>query len=103
MNIKKVAVLGAGAVGSYVIWGLSNNKNITLGVVADGERNERLKNQGLMINGTKIHTASVDSRRSTQCGSSDRIFKIRKSERDIKGYSDDRRRKHNGHESDEWS
>ena len=53
MNIKKVAVLGAGAVGSYVIWGLSNNKNITLGVVADGERNERLKNQGLMINGTK--------------------------------------------------
>ena len=52
MNIKKVAVLGAGAVGSYVIWGLSNNKNITLGVVADGERNERLKNQGLMINGT---------------------------------------------------
>ena len=37
MNIKKVAVLGAGAVGSYVIWGLSNNKNITLGVVADGE------------------------------------------------------------------
>ena len=53
MDIKKVAVLGAGAVGSYVIWGLSNNKNITLGVVADGERNERLKNQGLMINGTK--------------------------------------------------
>ena len=53
MNIKKVAVLGAGAVGSYVIWGLSNNKNITLGVVADGERNERLKTQGLMINGTK--------------------------------------------------
>ena len=38
MNIKKVAVLGAGAVGSYVIWGLSNNKKITLGVVADGER-----------------------------------------------------------------
>lgn len=33
MDIKKVAVLGAGAVGSYVIWGLSNNKNITLGVV----------------------------------------------------------------------
>jgi len=28
MKIKKVAVLGAGAVGSYVIWGLSNNKDI---------------------------------------------------------------------------
>lgn len=53
MNIKKVAVLGAGAVGSYVIWGLSDKKDITLGVIASGERNERLKNQGLMINGTK--------------------------------------------------
>lgn len=53
MNIKKVAVLGAGAVGSYVIWGLSNNKDITLGVIASGERNERLKNQGIMINGIK--------------------------------------------------
>ena len=102
MNIKKVAVLGAGAVGSYVIWGLSNNKNITLGVVADGERNERLKTQGLMINGTK-YTASVDSRRSTQCGSFDRIFKIRKFERGITGYSDNSRRKYNGHESDERS
>ena len=55
MNIKKVAVLGAGAVGSYVIWGLSNNKNITLGVVADGERNERLKTQGLMITEQNTH------------------------------------------------
>ena len=43
MNIKRVAVLGAGAVGSYVIWGLSNNKDIALGVIASGERNERLK------------------------------------------------------------
>lgn len=53
MNIKRVAVLGAGAVGSYVIWGLSNNKDITLGVIASGERNERLKKRGIMINGTQ--------------------------------------------------
>ena len=26
MKIKSVAVLGAGAVGSYVIWGLSKNQ-----------------------------------------------------------------------------
>lgn len=103
MNIKKVAVLGAGAVGSYVIWGLSNNKNITLGVVADGERNERLKTQGLMINGTKYTPQVWTPERSTQCGSFDRIFKIRKFERGITGYSDDRRRKYNGHESDERS
>ena len=96
MNIKKVAVLGAGAVGSYVIWGLSNNKNITLGVVADGERNERLKTQGLMINGTK-YTPQVWTPEEAH------NVEIRKFERGITGYSDDRRRKHNGHESDEWS
>ena len=28
MKIKKVAVLGAGAVGSYVIWGLSSRNDI---------------------------------------------------------------------------
>ena len=32
MKIKKVAVLGAGAVGSYVIWGLSSRNDIELGV-----------------------------------------------------------------------
>lgn len=43
MKIKKVAVLGAGAVGSYIIWGLSKVKGIELGVVADGNRARRLK------------------------------------------------------------
>ena len=42
MKIKKVAVLGAGAVGSYVIWGLSSRNDIELGVIAEGERAERL-------------------------------------------------------------
>ena len=46
MEIKSVAVLGAGAVGSYVIWGLSGVKNIELGVVAEGERAKRLKEKG---------------------------------------------------------
>lgn len=49
MKIEKVAVLGAGAVGSYVIWGLSQKKEIRLGVIAEGERAERLKRDaGLM-------------------------------------------------------
>lgn len=43
MKIKKVAVLGAGAVGSYVIWGLSQRKDMELGVIASGTRAERLK------------------------------------------------------------
>lgn len=50
MNIKSVAVLGAGAVGSYVIWGLSHKKDIRLGVVAEGERADRLKKDGCRIN-----------------------------------------------------
>ena len=43
MKIKTVAVLGAGAVGSYVIWGLSRRKDIRLGVLAEGKRAEKLK------------------------------------------------------------
>ena len=39
MNIKKIAILGAGAVGSYIIWGLSDSRDIELGVVAKNERN----------------------------------------------------------------
>lgn len=51
MEIKKVALLGAGAVGSYVIWGLSGKEGIQFGVVAAGERNARLKEKGCSING----------------------------------------------------
>ena len=53
MKIKKAAILGAGAVGSYVIWGLSNKDGIELGVVAKDKRNKRLKNEGITINGVK--------------------------------------------------
>ena len=47
MQIKSVAVLGAGAVGSYIIWGLSSRKDIRLAVIAEGPRAERLKQQGI--------------------------------------------------------
>ena len=55
MKIKSVAVLGAGAVGSYVIWGLSEKSDIRLGVIAEGERAERLKKNGCTINGKTYH------------------------------------------------
>ena len=41
--IHSVAVLGAGAVGSYVIWGISSLDDVELGVIAEGERAERIK------------------------------------------------------------
>ena len=54
MKINTVAVLGAGAVGSYVIWGLSGREDIRLGVIAEGERAERMK-KGCVINGVTYH------------------------------------------------
>ena len=51
MKIKSVAVLGAGAVGSYVIWGLAGKPGVKLGVIAEGERAARLKANGCAING----------------------------------------------------
>ena len=53
-----MAVLGAGAVGSYVIWGLSARRDIELGVVADGPRGERLVKEGCAING-KVYRPAV--------------------------------------------
>ena len=52
MKIESVAVLGAGAVGSFVILGLSEKAGVRLGVVAEGERAERLKQNGCAVNGT---------------------------------------------------
>ncbi len=54
MKIKKVGLLGAGAVGSYIIWGLSKKQDIQLGLIAQGERAERLK-KGILINDTKYY------------------------------------------------
>ena len=51
--LRKVAILGAGAVGSYVIWGLSGKEGIELGIIADGERAARLVKNGCVINGTE--------------------------------------------------
>ena len=51
MKIQSVAILGAGAVGSYIIWGLSKKDNIRLGVIAEGDRARQLKESGCAING----------------------------------------------------
>lgn len=53
MQIKTVALLGAGAVGAYFIWGLSEKMGDDFCVVAKGERKERLEKDGLIINGKR--------------------------------------------------
>lgn len=51
MKIEKVALLGAGAVGAYFIYGLSEKLGEHFFVCAKGSRKERLKHEGLIING----------------------------------------------------
>ena len=51
MKINKVALLGAGAVGAYFIWGLSEKMGDNFCVVAKEERKERLEKNGIIING----------------------------------------------------
>lgn len=51
MKIRTVAVLGAGAVGAYVIQGLYDKLGDGLMVIASGSRKERLLKEGLTING----------------------------------------------------
>lgn len=53
MKIEKVALLGAGAVGAYFIWGLSEKLGENFCVAAKGERKKRLEKEGLTINGKK--------------------------------------------------
>ena len=53
MEIPRVALLGAGAVGAYFIWGLSEKMGDHFCVIASDERKERLERDGIVINGKK--------------------------------------------------
>lgn len=58
MKIQSVAILGAGAVGCYVLWGLADKaaaNSLQLGVVAEDSRAERLRQNGCTINGQVYH------------------------------------------------
>ena len=49
-HIHTIGILGAGAVGSYLVMGLSDKYKENLWVIADGERKDRLAKNGLNIN-----------------------------------------------------
>ena len=53
----KIALLGAGAVGGYFIWGFENCSlpDRELMVIADGERLKRLSSDGVKVNGRVYH------------------------------------------------
>ncbi|MBQ0001600.1 MAG: 2-dehydropantoate 2-reductase [Clostridiales bacterium] len=50
MEFKKIALIGAGAVGAYFIYGFAEREDLSFCVVAEGERAERLKKDGVIIN-----------------------------------------------------
>ncbi len=54
MKINTVAVIGAGAIGAYFLAGLSEKLGENLWVVAEGERAERLKTDGIIVNDRTI-------------------------------------------------
>ncbi len=54
MNIQNVAVLGAGAVGSYFIDCLHEKLGEHLWVIASKDRKTRLEKKGLVVNGNKL-------------------------------------------------
>lgn len=58
MKMEKIALLGAGAVGAYFIWGLSEKLGENFMVIASGERKERLQKEGIIIN-EKHYTLNV--------------------------------------------
>ncbi len=53
MELKTIALIGAGAIGSYFIAGLSEKSDADLWVIAEGERKERLSENGIVINGKR--------------------------------------------------
>lgn len=57
MEFKNIALIGAGAVGAYFIYGFTSLSTISFCVVAQGERAERLKEEGIVINGRTYHPA----------------------------------------------
>ena len=101
MKMKKIAVLGAGAVGSYVIWGLSKRDDISLGVVAEGERANRLKN-GCIINGVTYHPEVWTPQEAQGAISADYSFEIWCIAGCIRQYPHDYRREYSCNEPYEW-
>jgi len=72
-TIQTIGLIGAGAVGSYVIWGTEGASGIDFRLIAEGGRAERLRNPGLVING-KTYTPYARRRSTAPPRDPDRIF-----------------------------
>ena len=53
MEIRKVGVIGAGAIGAYFLWGMRDLPKEDIFLLAKGERKERLIRDGIVVNGVR--------------------------------------------------
>ena len=68
MTIRSAALIGAGAVGAYFIWGMAGVPDIDFYLVAEGERAQRLKRDGVLINGEVYHLPVRAPEEAKDCG-----------------------------------
>lgn len=71
MELRKIALIGAGAIGAYLIWSFEDAADVTFTVIAEGERAERLERDGVRINGER-HSLRV--REPARAGEQDVVF-----------------------------
>ncbi len=62
--IRKVAILGAGAIGAYFAARFFDSPSFETAILAQGERLKRLRAKGLIINGKQYPIESIDPERS---------------------------------------
>ena len=71
MKIRKVALIGAGAIGAYLIWSFDGVSDTAFTVIAEGARRERLERDGIVINGARY---PLQVQEPGQAGPQDLIF-----------------------------
>lgn len=71
MELRKIALIGAGAIGSYLIWSFEGAAGVTFTVAAEGERARRLERDGVRINGER---RSLRVREPARAGEQDVVF-----------------------------
>jgi 2-dehydropantoate 2-reductase len=59
-EIQKVAILGAGAMGAYFVTRFFDSPSFTTMLLASGSRNEKLKKNGLIVNGKQYFIPVID-------------------------------------------
>ena len=64
-KVKTVALIGLGAIGSYIAGNLSKVMGDDLRIIAGGSRKERLERDGIVINGEPYHFHVVSPEEET--------------------------------------